>query len=92
MGRPKAVLIVDELASNAIEHARETPFLVSLRMADGVPLLEVADCSPEPPVPQPPDFLAEGGRGLHIVEALSMVWGSYAVPGGKVVWAKLRTA
>lgn len=86
-----ASLIADELASNAIQHASHTPFLVSLRMTDGAPLLEVADCSPEPPMPRPPDFLAERGRGLHIVGALSFAWDSYPISGGKVVWAKLRT-
>jgi anti-sigma regulatory factor (Ser/Thr protein kinase) len=86
-----AVLIVDELASNAIEAAPEAPFSVSLRIVGGAPLLEVADSSPEPPVVQPPDFLAVGGRGLHIVHALAVAWDSHPVPGGKVVWAKLRT-
>jgi anti-sigma regulatory factor (Ser/Thr protein kinase) len=86
-----AVLIVDELASNAIEAAPDTPFVVSLRMDDGAPLLEVADSSPEQPVMRPPDFMAEGGRGLHIVGALAAAWGSNPVPGGKAVWAKLKT-
>ncbi|HEX6468447.1 MAG TPA: ATP-binding protein [Streptosporangiaceae bacterium] len=90
-GADDAALIADELACNAIAAAPETPFLVSLRMVDGAPMLEVADCSPARPVPQPPDFMAEHGRGLHIVAALSVAWDSYPVPGGKVVWAALRT-
>jgi hypothetical protein len=90
-GADDAALVADELASNAIAAAPETPFLVSLRMIDGSPMLEVADCCPAPPVPQPPDFMAEHGRGLHIVAALSVDWDSYPIPGGKVVWARLRT-
>jgi anti-sigma regulatory factor (Ser/Thr protein kinase) len=86
-----AALIVDELAANAIEAAPETPFVVSLRMVGGSPVLEVADSSPERPVLQEPDLLAVCGRGLHIVEALSLAWDSHPIPGGKVVWAKLRT-
>jgi anti-sigma regulatory factor (Ser/Thr protein kinase) len=86
-----AALIADELASNAINYAPETPFSVSLRMDQGSPVLEVTDRSPDPPVLKPPDFLAESGRGLHIVDALSVAWDSHPIPGGKVVWAKLRT-
>jgi anti-sigma regulatory factor (Ser/Thr protein kinase) len=86
-----AALIADELASNAIDAAPKTPFVVSLRMVDGSPLLEVADSSPERPVLREPDFLAVRGRGLHIVDALSVAWDSDPIPGGKVVWAKLRT-
>ncbi|HZB33520.1 MAG TPA: ATP-binding protein [Streptosporangiaceae bacterium] len=90
-GADDAALIADELASNAIEAAPEAPFVVSLRMVGRVPLLEVADSSPERPVLQEPDFLAECGRGLHIVDALSLAWDSQPIPGGKVVWARLRT-
>jgi hypothetical protein len=33
---------------------------------------------------------AEGGRGLHLVEALAKEWGIYRPPaGGKIVWAKI---
>src|SRR5918992_5747949 len=71
-GAEDAALIADELASNAVAAAPVTPFWVTLWVANGWPMLEVADCSPEPPVLQPPDFLAESGRGLHIVDALSV--------------------
>jgi hypothetical protein len=48
----------------------------------------VADPSPRPPQPKEPDYLAESGRGLHVIDALSDRWGS-TVPtdAGKVVWA-----
>jgi hypothetical protein len=48
----------------------------------------VADPSPRPPEPKDPDYLAESGRGLHVISALSDRWG-YTVPTetGKVVWA-----
>jgi|HubBroStandDraft_3_1064219.scaffolds.fasta_scaffold17493_3 hypothetical protein len=51
-------------------------------------LCAVADPSPRPPQPKEPDYLAESGRGLHVIDALSDRWGS-TVPtdAGKVVWA-----
>ena len=51
-------------------------------------LCAVADPSPRPPEPKDPDYLAESGRGLHVISALSDRWG-WTVPTetGKVVWA-----
>jgi hypothetical protein len=48
----------------------------------------VADPSPRLPEPKEPDYLAESGRGLHVIDALSDRWGS-TVPtdADKVVWA-----
>jgi hypothetical protein len=58
-------------------------------------LCAVTDLSDQPPVPRAPDGLDEGGRGLHVVAALSDSWG--CCPGdpgeaGKVVWATFLTA
>jgi hypothetical protein len=89
-GADDASLIADELASNAITAAPKTPFWLTLWVANGWPMLEVADCSPEPPVLQPADFLSTCGRGLHIVDALSVAWDSYPVAGGKVIWVQLN--
>jgi anti-sigma regulatory factor (Ser/Thr protein kinase) len=54
-------------------------------------LCAVADPSELVPVPREPDYLAETGRGLHVISALSDQWG-YTAPGagGKVVWAMFR--
>jgi hypothetical protein len=51
-------------------------------------LCAVADPSSRPPQPKEPDYLAESGRGLHVISALSDRWGN-TVPtdAGKVVWA-----
>ena len=51
-------------------------------------LCAVADPSEAAPTPQTPGSLAETGRGLHIICALSDQWG-YTAPSetGKVVWA-----
>jgi hypothetical protein len=89
-GADDAALVADELASNAVAAAPVTPFWVTLWVANGWPMLEVADCSSEPPVLRPADLLAESGRGLHIVDALSVTWDSYPVAGGKVIWVQLN--
>jgi hypothetical protein len=89
-GADDASLIANELASNAITAAPETPYWVTIWVANGWPMLEVADCSPEPPVLQPTDSHSESGRGLHIVDALSVAWDSYPVTGGKVIWVQLN--
>ena len=55
----------------------------------GLPFLcAVADPGRAAPIPQAPGSLAETGRGLHIICALSDRWG-YTTPNdtGKVVWA-----
>ena len=36
------------------------------------------------------DGLADGGRGLRVVEALAERWGVERRPGGKAVWARTR--
>ncbi|GLW63793.1 hypothetical protein Arub01_20370 [Actinomadura rubrobrunea] len=53
-------------------------------------LCGIMDASPAAPRRKEPDFIAETGRGLHIVESFSDRWGWRALPGGKVVWALFR--
>ncbi len=51
-------------------------------------LCAVADPSPRLPEPKEPDYLAESGRGLHVISALSDRWGcTVPTEAGKVVWA-----
>jgi anti-sigma regulatory factor (Ser/Thr protein kinase) len=51
-------------------------------------LCAVADPSPRLPEAKEPDYLAESGRGLHVISALSDRWGCTApTEAGKVVWA-----
>jgi anti-sigma regulatory factor (Ser/Thr protein kinase) len=93
LGFPKlvddAVTIVAELVTNAHRETPATPIWVDLRVAGGYPLLEVWDCSRNPPVFKDPDFLATEGRGLHIVDELSVRLGWDIFPCGKVVWVVL---
>jgi anti-anti-sigma regulatory factor len=94
--RESARLIASELAANAIVHAA-TAFEVTashtgryLRIADkdGSHAMQDITDMPELTAEFPPH---EAGRGLRMVEALSTYWGVTRIPGGKIVWALLRT-
>jgi len=48
----------------------------------------VADPGRQVPVLRDPDYLAESGRGLHVINALSDTWGcTTPTDAGKAVWA-----
>lgn len=89
-------IVVSELLTNALRHALPAPtdtrprWPIRLGLVQPGPwvLCAVADPSEAVPVPQTPGSLAETGRGLHIIRALSDNWG-YTTPDhtGKVVWA-----
>jgi anti-sigma regulatory factor (Ser/Thr protein kinase) len=83
-----AVLVVSELATNAIRHGG-TAFSVTVSsLAHGV-RIAVSDGHREPPVPRTFSEADPGGRGLHIVDALCRDWGTTRRYDGKVVWAEL---
>jgi hypothetical protein len=86
----KAALITCELTTNA---TRETPgaqIWARVTLQDDGVLLQCWDGSPK--IPEPPtlsDIGSERGRGLWIVDALSLKFGVEETPamGGKVVWS-----
>jgi anti-sigma regulatory factor (Ser/Thr protein kinase) len=83
-----AMIVVSELASNALLHA-SCPFRVSIRRFESTVRIEVEDLSPEPPRRCDVAVDALGGRGVALVAALSTRWGTEKAPDGKVVWAEL---
>jgi anti-sigma regulatory factor (Ser/Thr protein kinase) len=84
-------LVASELATNAMVHAR-TPFVVSLSELNGIVLLAIRDDSASIPVKARPQVMAQGGRGLVLVELLSHEWGaSTDASGSKSVWASFTT-
>ncbi|MFI2471643.1 ATP-binding protein [Streptomyces globisporus] len=86
------VLMVHELVANALEHG-SSPVTLRLRLTHTRSLIcEVDDASTALPVARPPNALAEGGRGLLLVEALSEAWGACVTPTGKMVWFRSRIA
>ncbi|MER6402081.1 ATP-binding protein [Streptomyces viridosporus] len=92
-------LVVGELAANAVQHGRVPGRDFGLRLTldevAGLVRVEVADAASakQPPTsapPPPPE--GESGRGLLLVEALAVRWGSAPRrPLGKTVWAEVPT-
>ncbi|MEU6233445.1 ATP-binding protein [Kitasatospora sp. NPDC047058] len=52
----------------------------------------VSDPSSTGPVAREADFVAESGRGLHLVDSFSHSWGWHPLGSGKVVWALFEAA
>jgi hypothetical protein len=86
----EASLVVTELATNAVLHAR-TAFHVSLgRRPSGQGIrIAVHDGSEEAPAIRHYAPGAATGRGLHLIRALSSAWGVERFAGGKSVWVEL---
>ncbi|NHC44217.1 PAS domain S-box protein [Motilibacter sp. K478] len=85
-----AALLVSELVTNAVVHARSEVGVTVTVAGDSV-LVEVADHSPHLPVQRTyEDEAATTGRGLGLVEVLAADSGVRQVEGhGKVVWFTL---
>jgi anti-sigma regulatory factor (Ser/Thr protein kinase) len=81
------LMVVNELAANAVSHVRQK-FVLSLSTTPEQVTVEVRDPSPvEPTVREPTDW-AVGGRGMLLVSALARRWGVKQIPDdGKCVWA-----
>jgi anti-sigma regulatory factor (Ser/Thr protein kinase) len=83
------LLVISELAANAITHA-DSPVELRLSRTDNVLRVEVGDKGAGTPEPQPRSTEEEHGRGLQLVGHLTSAWGMQEVPGdGKVVWAEV---
>ena len=84
-----AQILLGELVSNAVRHAR-TPFSVSVLVDDDRIVVAVGDDSEELPVAAgPPTPGDSSGRGLHLVTALARRWAAERREDGKVVWAEM---
>jgi anti-sigma regulatory factor (Ser/Thr protein kinase) len=81
------VLVVSELASNAVRHAG-SDFKVSLEHLDGAVVVGVTDANTQMPETRTPR--SGNGRGLLIVDRVARTWGVWTRPdGGKTVWAEV---
>jgi anti-sigma regulatory factor (Ser/Thr protein kinase) len=84
-----ATLIVSELVSNVVVHAR-TMMTLTVALRSAHLYLAVQDGSSTPPVLNGDTrYSTPGGRGLLLVAAASAAWGYVADEGGKTVWATL---
>ena len=84
-----AELLVTELVSNAVMHAR-TAVTLHVAVREGTVRVAVEDGSPQLPAWSPSEVAALSGRGLTLVNALADSWGAERLPsGGKTVWFEL---
>lgn len=85
-------LVVSELATNAVVHAR-TPFTVMLSGTVSTVTISVTDGSRSEFAPPTPAVLsAVKGRGLYMVGVYSQEWGITPTQSGKTVWATFMLA
>lgn len=84
----ETVLVLSELMTNALRHAR-TPVVVTLFCDGRAVTLTLTDGDADPPAGRAAATSDEDGRGLRIVEQLCESWGVAPAPVGKTVWARL---
>ena len=90
-----ARLLVSELATNAVRHARSESFTVEVEVDEVMASVSVQDDDPGAvEVRLPEDESAEGGRGLRLVDELADQWwcARRGDPPGKAVGFRLRCA
>jgi DNA-binding NarL/FixJ family response regulator len=86
--RDAAALLISELVTNGIRHAA-TDVDVRISLGSRTVRVEIGDRSPVVPVLRSPEPTDIGGRGMRIVDELSLRWGVQARRTGKVVWFEL---
>lgn len=89
-----AQVVLSELATNAVIHAR-TSFSVAMRSDERGVRISVRDASVAEPAIRDPlpgsELMATSGRGLPLVATLAKGrWGFDPGPDGKTVWAQLH--
>jgi anti-sigma regulatory factor (Ser/Thr protein kinase) len=85
----RAVLVANELVTNAVVHAGSDLWLQLELRVDRL-FISVRDTNPRLLRSVPPDLEADGGRGLWLVDQLARAWGVRPTPdGGKTVWCAL---
>ncbi|MFG3102875.1 ATP-binding protein [Streptomyces sp. NPDC048182] len=95
-GMPRVVdeaeLLVTELATNVIKHVGEgVPSTLILEWTGERLRLEVHDTSRALPSVRDAGCDEECGRGLHLLAALAVDWGSVLTAAGKAVWCEIPT-
>jgi phosphoserine phosphatase RsbU/P len=85
-----ALLVVEELVANVVDHAH-TRFQVAVRLTNRGLRVSVRDCDAGLPQVRPFDPEAARGRGLQVITSLAQRWGCDRHERGKTVWADLAT-
>ncbi len=79
------LLLVSELVTNAIVHARSA-VQVTVSVFNGTTRVEVSDAEPMVPVQRRAGCAALSGRGLAMVEIVADRWGVLTRTNGKTIW------
>jgi anti-sigma regulatory factor (Ser/Thr protein kinase) len=83
------LVVVSELASNAVRHAR-SGFTLSIDGDEDRIRIQVTDRGGGWPVAVEVRVMpCHGGMGLKLVDALADRWGAVEHPPGKLVWAEI---
>ncbi|MGW7823609.1 ATP-binding protein [Streptomyces puniciscabiei] len=84
-----AELLVSELVGNAIKYAGGRTLLITVHAAGRGARVTVTDGSRGLPALVSAGGEDEGGRGLALVDALAVRWGTVPLRNGKRVWFEL---
>lgn len=84
-----ATLLVSEVVTNVVLHARTAAALV-VRLVEDRLRVEVRDGSPLLPIAKQYGIEATTGRGVGLLDAMSSAWGVEATASGKTVWFELE--
>ncbi|MEJ6493425.1 MAG: ATP-binding protein [Actinomycetes bacterium] len=82
----QVIAVLSELVANSILHAT-TELQVSLERWQYMIKIVVADANDKPPVMRSLDVAVDCGRGMHIVDQYSDLWGYEITDQGKRIWA-----
>jgi hypothetical protein len=86
----EAELLVTELATNVLKHVGEgASATLILERQRGRLRLEVHDKSPVVPTVRALVCSDECGRGLHLLAAMAVDWGTVLTAAGKAVWCEI---
>ena len=86
-----AEMLVSEVVTNAVLHAR-TEFTISVLREGDVVRVSVMDLSPAVPKQRAYGTDSTTGRGLRLVATLSVAWGVERSLRGKTVWFEVLAA
>jgi anti-sigma regulatory factor (Ser/Thr protein kinase) len=87
--RDAAELLVSELVTNAVLHAR-TQISVEVLAAGDLVRITVHDASTVIPKPRIYGTDSTTGRGLRLIATIARSWGVQRERGGKAVWCEVR--
>ena len=84
-----AIAVTSELVANSVVHAA-TELQVVLERWQYMVKVVVADSNNQIPVMKSLDVALDSGRGMHIVEEYSDLWGYELTENGKRIWAGFK--